>query len=614
MKRSIALSLCFTCLSVFSASRAADFKQSKITEVVNDVQIISAAGQAQTKAAVNDLFTIPDLLRTGPASRAELVAPDDTVTRVGANTIFSFDPARRTIDLKQGSLLFHSPHGQGGGSIHTGSATASVLGSTLIVAATPNGGFKVIALEDEAQIKLPNGLRQRLHPGQMTYLLPGGTNLAPVILFRLDDLIRHSLLVKGFARPLPSLPLLLEEVDKQNKLIKSGKATDTGLLAGDNASPNQVQVLDPNTVQYSVNSQDVQTALGVDATINSSSLTDSKIPVPPARVFISPAFALPGNKFFAGQTFLGFAARDLFINTPGASPGGLTVDLSPYAGKPEFAFVAAQVINLEGPVNFSGLAANNQLALIGGEQILVAPNITVQANAGAFEMSTAGPLTLDGVGLVNQAGAVGLTSGSTINLENHTTIDNAGHITLTAPNAVNLTSAGDVAVGFRDPISGKFGLGSATSIITDAGSGQVTLSSRLGSVTVLNTDIQAHFLTLNSGDRILLDASGKTLSATGPGATATFTAPNLISVNNADLAAYGVVNLAAHTINLINVAFGSGSSVTLNSFNGVLAPNPNTSAVSVPGDVNFIRNVTYGGNPAQNYVNNGGGITVGRLP
>jgi len=62
-----------------------------------------------------------------------LVAQDETVTRVGANTIFSFDPANRTIDLKQGSLLFHSPHGKGGGTIHTGSATASVLGTTLIV-------------------------------------------------------------------------------------------------------------------------------------------------------------------------------------------------------------------------------------------------------------------------------------------------------------------------------------------------------------------------------------------------------------------------------------------------------------------------------------------------
>lgn len=614
MKKTIVHLFCLGFVTVAGHTYAADFKQSKITEVVNDVQIISAANQTEQKAVVDEIFVIPDLLRTGPASRAELVAADETVTRVGANTIFSFDPASRTIDLKQGSLLFHSPHGKGGGSIHTGSATASVLGSTLIVVATPNGGFKVIALEDEVGIKLPNGLRQRLNPGQMTYILPGGTQLAPIIMFRLDDLVLHSLLVKGFIHPLPSMPLLLDEINKQNKLIKSGKVTDTGLLAGNDANVNQVEVLDPNTVQSVVSSSDVQTALAADATINTSSLTDSKIPTPPARIFLNPAFTLPNNSFFAGQTFQGFAARNLSINTPGANPAGLTVNMASYASKPEFDFVASKTLNLQGSVNFNGLTANNKLALVGGDQILFAPNITVQANARDFEMTAPGALALDGVALINQLGDVGLTSGSTISLNNNTTIDSATHITLTAPTSVNIASAGDVSVGFKDPISGSFGLGAPTTINTDAGSGAVTLSSSAGSVTVLNTDIQTHYLTLNSGDRILLDAAGKTLSASGAGSSANFTAPNLVSVNNANLSSFGAVNMAARTINLVNVAFGEGSSVNLQSLYGVLAPNPNTGAVSVPGDVNFIRNVTYAGSPAQNYVNNGGGITISKLP
>jgi hypothetical protein len=615
MKTPIALSLYLTCLTVVPAGLAADFKQSKVTQVVNDVQIISAADQTQKNAVVNDAFNIPDILRTGPASRAELVAPDDTVTRVGANTIFSFDPASRTIDLKQGSLLFHSPHGRGGGSIHTGSATASVLGSTLIVSATPNGGFKVISLEDDVDIRLPDGLHQHLKPGQMTFILPGSGHLAPIILFRLDDLILHSLLVKGFVQPLPSLPKILGEVDKQTNLIKSGKATDTGLLAGNNASSDQVEVLDANTIQAVVISQSVQTALGADATINQSSLKNSTIPTPPPHVFMSPDFVLPGNSFFAGQSFRGFAARNISFNTSGANPNGLNVDLSPYASKPEFDFVAAQDISIAGPVNFNGLSANNKFALIGGDQITFVPNITVQANVGDFKMSSAGAMTLDGVRVVNPAGDVRLTSGSVLNLENNTIIDNTGHITLTAANAVNIVSdklGNGVYVGLVSA-DGSAGWSSDTSIITDAAAGQVTLSASHGSVRVAKTDIQAHFLTLNSGDSILLDASGKTLAATGAGATASFTAPNLVSVNNADLAAFGVVNMAANTLNLINVAFGDGSRVTLKSFNGVLAPNPNTGAVSVPGDVNFIRNVTYGGNPAQNYVNNGGGITVTTL-
>ncbi|HEX9047315.1 MAG TPA: FecR domain-containing protein, partial [Verrucomicrobiae bacterium] len=197
MKKSVALLSSLGCI-LASPSHATDLKQSKLTQVVNDVQIISAANQNQKAAALNDIFAMPDILRTGNASRAELTASDATITRVGANTIFSFDPANRTIDLKQGSLLFHAPHGKGGGTIHTGSATASVLGTTLIITTTPNGGFKVLALEGEVEVRFLNGLKQKLDPGQMTFILPGANQLAPVIIFRLDELTANSLLINGF--------------------------------------------------------------------------------------------------------------------------------------------------------------------------------------------------------------------------------------------------------------------------------------------------------------------------------------------------------------------------------------------------------------------------------
>jgi hypothetical protein len=146
----------------------------------------------------------------------------------------------------------------------------------------------------------------------------------------------------------------------------------------------------------------------------------------------------------------------------------------------------------------------------------------------------------------------------------------------------------------------------------DPNTGSVTLSSAVGSVNVIDTSITAHYLTLNSGDGILLDSGGQPVTASGAGATATFTAPNLITVNNTDFSAFAVVNMAANTIDLLNVAFGSGSTVTLRSLYGVLAPNPNTGAAPVQGDVNFINGVTYGGDPAQDHI--GSGITIGTLP
>ena len=59
MKKSAILCLCFACITAASTSRAIDLKQSKVTQVVNDVQIISAADQAPKPAVVDEIFSMP---------------------------------------------------------------------------------------------------------------------------------------------------------------------------------------------------------------------------------------------------------------------------------------------------------------------------------------------------------------------------------------------------------------------------------------------------------------------------------------------------------------------------------------------------------------------------
>src|SRR5271170_6390969 len=94
---------------------AAPLTQSTFTEVIHDVNVVAEPSKTATPAKVNELFQTPNLVRTGGDSRAELTAPDQTITRIGANTVFSFEPAGRDINLEQGSILFHSPKGKGGG-------------------------------------------------------------------------------------------------------------------------------------------------------------------------------------------------------------------------------------------------------------------------------------------------------------------------------------------------------------------------------------------------------------------------------------------------------------------------------------------------------------------
>lgn len=707
MKKLIAFEVCLGCILAAGTSHAIDLKQSKVTQVVNDVQIISASDQKEKSAAVNDIFTMPDILRTGPASRAELVAEDQTVTRIGANTIFSFDPANRTIDLKQGSLLFHSPHGKGGGTIHTGSATASVLGTTLIVVTTPNGGLKVIALEGQVEVKFPNALKQKLNPGQMTFVLPGANQLAPVVNFRLDELTRSSQLIKGFNQPLQSLSLIQNQITKQNKLIASGRLSDTGLYAGNNATPTQVEAIDPNTISGNQKQQEksqlpptppspppvfnLKDAESANATINQPSLTDASIPTPPLHVSSSP-FSLTGNTYFGSQTFNGFVANNIFVNTSGRTI--LSVDLTPYARLHAFDIVAANNISLQGSVVFQGLSIEDDFALIAGNEFVFTPGIMIRADANNFLLSSPGAMAFDNVSLSNLGRDINLNSASDISFQDDSQADAAGRFVTTAGNNIfaadsQLTGSSvslravDGTISFDDTIlnaashsilispvsislnnstinsdsvilSGTAEGGAslnntainASSAVTaictgdiditgtennpdapefrsarvanigstlnaDPSIGSVTLTSTAGSVNVSDTSITAHYLTLNSGDGILLDASGHTLTASGAGATASFTAPNLVTVNNANLTSYAVVNMAANTINLFNVAFGG--TVNLKSLLGVW-----NNGTVMPGAVNDLGGVTYNGTlvNAENGVSGklpNTGITIGTL-
>ena len=676
MKKPALLSLCLGCILVPFAGEAIDLKQSKITQVVNDVAVISAANQTPKAAAVNDIFAMPDILKTGPASRAELVAPDQTITRVGANTIFSFDPANRTIDLQQGSLLFHAPHGKGGGSIHTGSATASVLGTTVIVSATPNGGFKVIVLEGQAEINFLNGLKQKLDAGQMTFVLPGANQLAPVVIFRLDELIENSLLVKGFSQPLASLPLIENQIALQLKLLHSGKLSDTGLYAGDSATVNQVEVLDINTIQHGQNSQqssgqqssgqpplpvnpppaNLAAAEAADATINQSSLLSPLIPTPPVHVITGSTFPLTGNAYFNGQEFGGFVARNIYINT--ATPNPLVVNLGPYSSLSAFDLVAVNNFLIEGSVLFSGLSDTANFDLIAGKQFTLTPGVTIEADVHDFLISSPATLSFDNVALKNGANNLTLNSAGDISFENGSSVAanaaffaNAGgnivssgsqfitdKATLTSLNGSITLDNSTLTAGshsiFIAPVSIELDgslinsafvtlSGTATASITlnntvingsssivavcindinitggavadavktgsphtvpggsalnaDPASGTVTLASAGGSVNVSGTDISAHYLTLNSGDGILLDASGHTITATGPGAQSQFTAPNLVTVRYADLTSFAVVNMAANTIVLANDALSLisnfGTKTGLANFSGGVVP------------------------------------------
>jgi hypothetical protein len=222
--------ICAFAAGLLPALSAAPLAQGTFTEVIRNVNKLAPDGTA-APATLNQTVQAPDRVRTGAESRAELTAPDKTITRIGANTVFAFDTSQRVLHLDQGSVLFHAPKGAGGGTIKSGGASAAILGTTIIVSATPGGGFKLIALEGTAKATLENGKRATVKAGQLVYVLPGGKGFSEVLTINLGKLAANSQLVSGFSQPLPSVDLINTAIHQQHLLLSSGRAVDTGVAA-----------------------------------------------------------------------------------------------------------------------------------------------------------------------------------------------------------------------------------------------------------------------------------------------------------------------------------------------------------------------------------------------
>jgi hypothetical protein len=106
---------------------ADDLKQAKVTQVIQDVQVLPSNAAARP-AAVNDSVRQGTAVQTGVQSRSELTFKDQTITRLGEKTIFSVGEGSRTIDLGSGQFLLYAPKKAGGAEVKMGPVTAAITG------------------------------------------------------------------------------------------------------------------------------------------------------------------------------------------------------------------------------------------------------------------------------------------------------------------------------------------------------------------------------------------------------------------------------------------------------------------------------------------------------
>jgi len=201
---------------VVSVLLAAEHKNARVTEVIRDVHLLAAKAAARP-AVVNDAVNEGTAVRTGADSRAELTFADQTITRLGANTVFSFGGAARTYDLGSGAILVTAPKNAGTVKISSGVATSAVSGFTGIWESHSKFWNKVLIFEgdgDVTLIKNPTDHRH-MHSHQILVFPPNATVLPQPQDFDVCKAISNGLLFTGFSHPLPSLPLLVAECERQ---------------------------------------------------------------------------------------------------------------------------------------------------------------------------------------------------------------------------------------------------------------------------------------------------------------------------------------------------------------------------------------------------------------
>jgi hypothetical protein len=191
---------------------ADQLQQAHVSQVIQDVRLMEAHG-APHPAVVNAKVTQGMGVRTGVESRAELTFTDLTLTRLGANTIFSFKQGTREVDLTSGAVLLQVPPKAPAVKVNTSAVTAAVTGGTALFATGPPTKFMVL---EGIGTFYPTGHPERaatVNGGEMMTMTADGRMTKPEK-FDVKQVLKTSRLIKDFP-PLENLPLVMAVVDLQ---------------------------------------------------------------------------------------------------------------------------------------------------------------------------------------------------------------------------------------------------------------------------------------------------------------------------------------------------------------------------------------------------------------
>ena len=215
-------------IGIWQFQAAPQKKEARITQVIKDVRLlVSRAGSRP--ASVNDMVNEGSAVRTGEESRAEIKFMDQTLTRLGANTVFSFNEGGRDVELLSGAILLAAPENTGTTKVKmVGVATAAVSGFAAMFETHRNSQSKVILLDGDGTVTLDNvpGSSCPIHAGQMMIIPAHPVKCPPVYDINIAKLVGTAKLVTLWPLPPWILDSVLHNADKQKDSGPDGGYVD----------------------------------------------------------------------------------------------------------------------------------------------------------------------------------------------------------------------------------------------------------------------------------------------------------------------------------------------------------------------------------------------------
>ncbi|MFK7910829.1 MAG: FecR domain-containing protein [Akkermansiaceae bacterium] len=180
--------------------QAESLQSAKVTTRINDVRLYQPKKSAR-QAKLGDTIRGHSSVQTGRRSRAQLTFQDNTVTRLGANSTFSFRQGSRDINLNSGSILLQVPKNAGGATIRTATVTAAITGTTTLTEYNTGKWIKFITLEGTVSLYLNKKKnifgkpkRVKVPAGKMVIMRPDGEFITKPVDVDLKRLLQTSLL------------------------------------------------------------------------------------------------------------------------------------------------------------------------------------------------------------------------------------------------------------------------------------------------------------------------------------------------------------------------------------------------------------------------------------